>query len=448
MKRLIVLVSILTIIACKQEPKDYVTISGKIENPAGKVISINGYNYIKEISLNEDGTFSDTLKIQSGYYSIGHGRETLTAYLVPTNDLSFVLNTKEFDESIKYEGSGATNNNYLTAKYLFNEQNATDFSVLYGKEQDSFLEEVEKQNKSNLDFLNNAENLSAGFIELEKKSIKYDYLLNLQQYPSYHEYFAKKEDVKVSEEFLTPLKDFDFSNENDYITFNSYKRLVQNHYAEKLTDSDDPTKIFNELRAMNSSVIKEGLSETLAYKISPNNEKNEVFFNGVVALSANNDFKEKLTKKYNKIKELVKGKPSPQFNNYENYKGGTTSLSDLKGKYIYIDVWATWCGPCKREIPFLKEVEKKYHGKNIEFVSTSIDVAKAHNTWAKMVKEKELSGIQLFADNDWKSQFVVDYAIEGIPRFILIDTNGNIVSADAPRPSSPALIELFDSLKI
>jgi len=45
--------------------------------------------------------------------------------------------------------------------------------------------------------------------------------------------------------------------------------------------------------------------------------------------------------------------------------GGTTSLDDLKGKYIYIDVWATWCGPCKAEIPFLKDVEKKYHGKKL-----------------------------------------------------------------------------------
>ena len=140
--------------------------------------------------------------------------------------------------------------------------------------------------------------------------------------------------------------------------------------------------------------------------------------------------------------------PSPQFTNYENHKGGETSLSDLKGKYVYVDVWATWCGPCKREIPFLKEIEKQYYGKNIEFVSTSIDVANDHSTWVEMVKEMQLGGIQLFADNNWKSKFVTDYGIEGIPRFILIDPNGNIVSADAPRPSDPKLVELFTELKI
>ena len=65
-----------------------------------------------------------------------------------------------------------------------------------------------------------------------------------------------------------------------------------------------------------------------------------------------------------------------------------------------------------------------------------------------MVKEMQLGGIQLFADNNWKSKFVTDYGIEGIPRFILIDPNGNIVSADAPRPSDPKLVELFTELKI
>jgi hypothetical protein len=65
-----------------------------------------------------------------------------------------------------------------------------------------------------------------------------------------------------------------------------------------------------------------------------------------------------------------------------------------------------------------------------------------------MIVEKELSGIQLFADNDWNSQFVQDYEIEGIPRFILVDDKGNIVNADAPRPSNPKLKELLKELNI
>jgi len=141
----------------------------------------------------------------------------------------------------------------------------------------------------------------------------------------------------------------------------------------------------------------------------------------------------------------LNGTASPTFK-YENHKGGFTSLEDLKGKYVYVDVWATWCGPCRQEIPFLQKTEVAYHGKNIEFVSISIDVMKDREKWSKFVTEKNLGGIQLLADKDWKSDFVKGYKIDGIPRFILISPEGKIVNADAPRPSSPELVTLLDSL--
>jgi thiol-disulfide isomerase/thioredoxin len=141
----------------------------------------------------------------------------------------------------------------------------------------------------------------------------------------------------------------------------------------------------------------------------------------------------------------LNGTASPTFK-YENHKGGVTSLEDLKGKFVYVDVWATWCGPCRQEIPFLQKTEAAYHGKNIEFVSISIDEQKNHDKWSKFVTEKNLGGIQLLADKDWKSDFVQGYKIEGIPRFILISPEGKIVNADAPRPSSPELVTLLDSL--
>ena len=154
--------------------------------------------------------------------------------------------------------------------------------------------------------------------------------------------------------------------------------------------------------------------------------------------------------------QFPKGSPSPAFVNYENYAGGNMSLGDLKGKYVYIDIWATWCGPCKAEIPSLKKVEKQFEGKNIEFVSISVDegrgykgdAAAAYQGWKKMIADKALGGIQLMADNGFKSAFIQDYKIQGIPRFILIDPEGNIVNADAPRPSNPALVTLLNGLNI
>jgi thiol-disulfide isomerase/thioredoxin len=147
----------------------------------------------------------------------------------------------------------------------------------------------------------------------------------------------------------------------------------------------------------------------------------------------------------NLAKSKLNNTISPPFD-YENHKGGTTKLEDLKGKYVYIDVWATWCGPCRAEIPSLKKVEEMYHDKNIAFVSISVDVDKDHEKWKNFVSEKQLGGIQLFADKNWNSDFMMSYGINSIPRFILIDPNGKIIKSDAARPSSPQLKEELDKL--
>lgn len=157
---------------------------------------------------------------------------------------------------------------------------------------------------------------------------------------------------------------------------------------------------------------------------------------------------------YAKNQIMGQGKPSPKFENYVDIKGGTKSLDSFKGKYVYIDVWATWCGPCIQQIPYLQNLEKEYHNKNIEFVSISTDENQrsggsweaAEKKWRDFVKQRQMSGVQLWSGKDFSFQEA--YQINGIPRFILIDPNGNIVDADAPRPSDPNLKNLLDSLNL
>ncbi len=167
-------------------------------------------------------------------------------------------------------------------------------------------------------------------------------------------------------------------------------------------------------------------------------------------------FKIKIESRVNVSEELKPGTPSPTFVNYENLAGGFSSLSDFRGKYVYIDFWTTWCGPCLKEFPTLKELETEYAGRNIEFVYISLEAPQDHGNdpdearaaWRTFVQERELGGVQLFSDHNFDSEFIKDYKIEFIPRYVLIDPEGNIVSPDAPRPSNPTLIELFDELGI
>ncbi|MFC4748061.1 TlpA family protein disulfide reductase [Flavobacterium branchiicola] len=131
---------------------------------------------------------------------------------------------------------------------------------------------------------------------------------------------------------------------------------------------------------------------------------------------------------------------------YNDINDKAVSFSDFKGKLVYIDLWATWCGPCKAEIPHMKKIEEDYHGKNIVFVSLSLDKPKDAQKWKDFVTKEQLKGIQLMADKDFSSDVAKNYDVNAIPRFLLFDTKGNIINADALRPSNPELREQLDKL--
>jgi thiol-disulfide isomerase/thioredoxin len=143
----------------------------------------------------------------------------------------------------------------------------------------------------------------------------------------------------------------------------------------------------------------------------------------------------------NKLNNTV----SPNFS-FINYKGGQSTLEDFKGKYVYIDIWATWCAPCIREIPYLKKIEELYHGKNIAFLSISSDQYSDIEKWKKMIVTKSMSGVQLLEDNRVDSAFSTYFNVNTIPRFILIDPKGIIIDSNTLRPSDPLLIGKLDGL--
>jgi thiol-disulfide isomerase/thioredoxin len=129
---------------------------------------------------------------------------------------------------------------------------------------------------------------------------------------------------------------------------------------------------------------------------------------------------------------------------YPDLVGDEVSLSDFVGSVVYVDVWATWCGPCKAEIPFLHDLEQEYRDNDVVFMSVSVDVEKNKQAWLDMIADKDMKGVQLFADG-W-SQITKDYAINGIPRFMLFDAEGKVADLNAPRPSSDDIRPALDAL--
>ena len=336
----IVLIALLIITSCsKEHSKEFVTLSGKLENNKDSLITISGRTgAVKTIKLNEDGSFKDTLKVAKGDVFTFQTSATKRApiYLKNGFDINLTGNADEFMTSFNYEGEGAENSKFI-------------------------LSQIE---------LSQSIGNPAAILALDKEA------------------FDQK---------LASLK-------------NSFDSLLVLYKLD--------TTLITTAKRQNNQMVS--------------------YFENAYA---------------NNLKMGV-GKASPKFEGYIDAKGGKKSLDSFKGKYVYIDVWATWCGPCIREIPSLQKLEKEYHNKNIEFVSISTDETRrsggsweaAEKKWRDFVKTKQLTGVQLWSGQD--ISFQQAYQITSIPRFILIDPKGNIVNANAPRPSDPSLKTLFTDLGI
>lgn len=111
-------------------------------------------------------------------------------------------------------------------------------------------------------------------------------------------------------------------------------------------------------------------------------------------------------------------------------KGGMHRLSDFKGKYIYVDFWASWCGPCNMEIPYMKELERTLGNEMVVFVGISID--EDIDAWKSALARHSLKGNQ-FIGNQELAQML---NVQSIPRYVIYGKDGKLLNADAPRPSS------------
>jgi thiol-disulfide isomerase/thioredoxin len=127
------------------------------------------------------------------------------------------------------------------------------------------------------------------------------------------------------------------------------------------------------------------------------------------------------------------GKPAVDFP-VTDMEGTVGMLSDYKGSVMYVDVWATWCGPCIAQAPYFRELSEKYPA--IRFVALSTDDKR--ETWENYMEGKDHGRIlELWAEPDMRKK----WNISGIPRFLLIDADFNIISTDAPRPTDRETIE-------
>ena len=139
---------------------------------------------------------------------------------------------------------------------------------------------------------------------------------------------------------------------------------------------------------------------------------------------------------------LMPGKVAPDFELISD-KGETLRLSDLYGQYLFIDVWATWCGGCVMEIPYMEKLQEHFaNDKRIKLISISWDYTQ--KVWLDYLKKRPATWAQYIVDEENMDVMKKEYRMTGIPRFLLLDPEGRIISIDYARPSDPECVEMLE----
>ena len=136
-----------------------------------------------------------------------------------------------------------------------------------------------------------------------------------------------------------------------------------------------------------------------------------------------------------KFETILPGKEVPDFELLTTQKE-KIMLSTFQGNWVYIDLWATWCGPCKQEVPHFKGLAEQFKGDQIAFVAISLD--NDPKRWNNYLQKKESGEVQqLFGGAGFDSPIAKFFKVSGVPRFILLDPQGRIVENNMSRPSDP-----------
>ncbi len=447
MNKRLLLLMLPVLAACGTKGPKEAVIAGKFTNSPDSNVYISTAGITDTVALDENGGFVYRAKLDKPQlYKLNIARTQTMVYLNP-GDSSYM----EFDVTSPVDGPVFSADLKNIHQSIFSRRAALhnlmgSVNTLYSLSYDNFNRKLDSIQQVLYSMIDSASIEPKDLAELEKTRTRYVILNVKANYPEYSAYLGGKE-------FNPDSVDYSFLSEVDpnnayHLMFDEYSSLVsiitQNQlvkkpgYKELLAKSSGERLPF-EFKLIDSMLANPKVRDYLKMNKLINDIEYGEFYEleGVVKSYMDScqtpAYKQSVGNIFNQKMQLAPGKPAPVFV-CKDINGKEYSLEDFRGKLVYIDFWATWCGPCRHELPYLEELQKDFKGKNIVFVSISLDDNKA--AWEKMVKEKQMKGVQLYGEDAWKSIPATSYQIKGIPTFFLIDAKGNIIKPNAPRPSS------------
>lgn len=467
------------IIGCNNKENDKAIITIKSKTQLNEEVKINLYTNIEQVTLYESKTdsighcsFELPLK-HPMFVTIQIGKKYGEVYLSSGYDLQIEEVGEDYQIPLKHSGVGAEINTYIS--WVNSNVEKIKWSNGRGLNQldnNEFLHRFDSLKTTITNFHNDYKDsvqLTSEIISMLEYKNTIKFLEVAQEFKFYklnNSLNEKWEAQKNGKEYLEARVSKEIENLTNNIPldtalltngYGDYQMLLNFYWHNTInlpvSEQLHIAKVSRDLAPLMSNVlIKKGdYPETIreylialdfnywlaAYGITT--ETDSVFAD-FKRTYQNSSYLTALNKGYNEWLAVAPGNPAPEFEGYTP-DGKKVSITDLKGKVVYIDVWATWCGPCIAEIPASKKLQQEFSSNdNIQFLNVSIDRNKSE--WEKFLTEdKAWKGLHLNIEPDKVQSLYTTYKLLGVPSYIIIDQSGNIVNMKAPRPSDDKVQE-------
>ncbi len=455
MKNLLLFFTSLIILAgCQQTPSNLCRVTGTILNPDSTVF-MSYINRVRDtIDLNEGGAFTFEKESEKPMTIMFlYGRNSASVYIAPGKTVDFMVDVADWKNSQSFSGDLTQENNYILEKASLSREwqsKAKDKFVLEPMDYKMSRDSMQKVYNGLLDsYL--ADGISKSFADLERLTLEYGLYSDLNVYPRAYRYYAKKDTVILPDGWNNFKASLDFNNPlliDVPAALNFISGEIEEGAMTEAGLSGDmwgkPELLIAKMDYIDKHIEIPEMKEYFTYDLL-NQQMDagpptgiEGVIRGYLNTSLNEENKATVKEKSDAWSVILPGQPAPTFS-LPNIHGENLALADLAGKYVYIDFWATWCGPCKAEFPHYRKLVADYKGRNVVFMSISVDKDKA--AWKKMVEEEAFDWIQLHDSINMNDDYLVRY----IPTFVFVNTEGKIITPRAPRPSDEALRAMLDA---
>lgn len=443
-----------------------VVIKGKITNPLSDEISFSTYNGMLEYNtverkakLDKTGNFSVVFPLAFDYLkiTIEHGEQSSELFLKSGDSVYMTLDAKDFDKTMHYTGKGAITANFAARHIVdhgISDHLGADVQPLMVQEPEAFLAASKELLQKELEYTeSNKQGLPEPFVKKWNAMLAYTVYYDWLIYPLYHEMMTNKGTTgKIPQQNYQVPAAVPMVFDDDLLSVSAYRNVVGSLFVNRQRMLDSMQAATYEMNDSSSILAKQILPQKsrefyFAHRLYSGLKyatvsKSDSDYRAFRQMYPSSRYMPVIDDAMELKRKLGAGQPLLDFA-FTTIDGKKMRLSDLKGKVVYIDFWASWCGPCMRELPAAKKVEEHFKGRDVVFLNISIDEEEA--AWKNAIEKKQIEGIHTRVKGGWKAPIAVQYGIQSVPSYFLIDKNGRFITETTPRPSETdnliALIE-------